>query len=137
MGWGEEGGPSVLQGTLKVGAEEGAAEKSKGHLILLGTIALVCVLGGGGRVWDLIGKLDAPVCSPSNCARSPSTPTTSHQPHGWANKSGARMRPSDTLHTFAVTGLLPRALSPKPGNRFMPFPPSVPVLSFSTPHLTR
>lgn len=48
MGWGEEGGPSVLQGTLKVGAEEGAAEKSKGHLILLGTIALVCVLGGGG-----------------------------------------------------------------------------------------
>lgn len=54
MGWGEEGGPSVLQGTLKVGAEEGAAEKSKGHLILLGTIALVCVLGrgGAGRGWD-------------------------------------------------------------------------------------
>lgn len=47
MGWGEEGGPSVLQGTLKVGAEEGAAEKSKGHLILLGTKALVCVLEWG------------------------------------------------------------------------------------------
>ena len=41
----------MLQGTLKVGAEEGAAEKSKGHLILLGTKALVCVLGVG-RGWD-------------------------------------------------------------------------------------
>ena len=57
MGWGEEGGPSVLQGTLKVGAEEGAAEKSKGHLILLGTIALVCVLGGGGEGLGLNWKV--------------------------------------------------------------------------------
>lgn len=48
MEWGEgEGGRSMLQGTLKVGAEEGATEKSKRHLILLGTKALVCVLGAG------------------------------------------------------------------------------------------
>lgn len=53
MQWGEgEGGRSMLQGTLKVGAEEGAAEKSKGHLILLGTKALVCVLEGEGLGWN-------------------------------------------------------------------------------------
>lgn len=56
-----------------------------------------------------------------------------HQPHHTNHTVGQiQARPerlSDTLHTFFVTGLLPRAPASKPGNQFIPFLPQ--ALSFS------
>ena len=126
-----------LRGSLKVGVEEEAAEKSKGHLTWgkKPACVCVCVYVCSGLNWKVgcANLLSQQLRARVRPVSTPSTPTASQQPHTWANKSGARVRLSDTVHTFDVTRLSSRALPSKPGNRFIPFYPGAKLSQIHIP----